>query len=138
MKITRQGSANWQGTGNNGKGTVSTQSKVLDNAHLSFKTRFENEVGTNPEELVGAAHAGCYSMKLSFVLADLGYTATSIDTIATVTLADGAITAVHLDVRAQILNMTDHQFQEAALNAKENCPISKLLNAEITLKAVLV
>ena len=138
MKIVRQGSANWQGTGMEGSGTVSTQSKTLDGAKLSFKSRFDNQAGTNPEELVGAAHAGCYSMKLSFVLAELGYIATSIDTVATVTLEDSGISSIHLEVNAQIQNMTDAQFQEAALNAKENCPISKLLNTSITLKATLV
>jgi osmotically inducible protein OsmC len=138
MKFTRQANANWQGTGMEGKGTVSTQSTTLDKAQLSFKTRFEEGVGTNPEELIGAAHSGCFSMKLSFVLTDMGFVPTSIDTIAKVTFEDGKITLIHLDLKAKIDGINEEQFQDAAQNAKENCPISQLLNAEITLTAALV
>jgi osmotically inducible protein OsmC len=138
MKFTRQANANWQGTGMEGTGTVSTQSTTLDKAQLSFKTRFEEGVGTNPEELIAAAHSGCFSMKLSFVLTDMGFVPTNIDTNAKVTFDDGKITVIHLDLKAKIDGISEEQFQEAAKNAKENCPISQLLNAEITLAATLV
>ena len=138
MKFTRQANANWQGTGMEGKGTISTQSTTLDKAQLSFKTRFEEGVGTNPEELIAAAHSGCFSMKLSFVLTDMGFKPTNIDTIAKVTFEDGKITLIHLDLKAKIDGISEEQFQEAAINAKENCPISQLLNTEITLNAVLI
>ena len=137
MKFTRQASANWKGTGMEGVGTISTQSTTLDNAQLSFKTRFAEGVGTNPEELIGAAHAGCFSMQFSFLLNEAGFTADNIDTIAKVTFEDGTITKINLDLTATIPNITEEQFQTSALAAKEKCPISKLLNAEITLTAVL-
>lgn len=138
MKFTREASANWQGTGMEGKGTISTQSTTLNQAQLSFKTRFENGVGTNPEELIGAAHAGCFSMKLSFVISEAGYTPGNIDTVAKVTFEDGKITAVHLDLTATVAGMSEDDFQKAAQNAKENCPVSQLLKAAITLDAKLV
>ncbi|MES2518553.1 MAG: OsmC family protein [Bacteroidota bacterium] len=137
MKFTRQASANWKGTGMEGVGTVSTQSTTLDNAQLSFKTRFADGVGTNPEELIGAAHAGCFSMQFSFLLNEAGFTADNIDTVAKVTFEDGTITKINLDLTATIPAITDEQFQAAALAAKEKCPISRLLNAEITLTATL-
>lgn len=137
MKFTRQASANWKGTGMEGVGTVSTQSTTLDNAQLSFKTRFADGVGTNPEELIGAAHAGCFSMQFSFILNELGFTAENIDTNAKVTFEDGTITTIHLDLTATIPGITDEQFQEAATTAKGKCPISKLFNAAITLTATL-
>ncbi|GAB2615055.1 OsmC family protein [Emticicia sediminis] len=137
MKFTRQASVNWKGTGMEGVGTVSTQSTTLDKAQLSFKTRFADGVGTNPEELIGAAHAGCFSMKFSFVLNELGFTADNIDTNAKVVFEDGKITHIHLEMSASIPNISEEQFQEAALNAKANCPISQLFNAEITLTATL-
>lgn len=137
MKFTRQASANWKGTGMEGVGTVSTQSTTLDNAQLSFKTRFAEGVGTNPEELIGAAHAGCFSMQFSFLLNEAGFTADNIDTIAKVTFEDGTITKINLDLTATIPNITEEQFQGTAMAAKEKCPISRLLNAEISLTAVL-
>ncbi len=137
MKFTRQASANWKGTGKEGVGTVSTQSTTLDKAQLSFNTRFADGVGTNPEELIGAAHAGCFSMKFSFILNESGFTAENIDTNAEVLFEDGTITNIHLDLTATIPNITDEQFQEAALAAKVKCPISLLLKAEITLTATL-
>lgn len=138
MKFTRRANAIWQGTGMEGTGTISTQSTTLDKAQLSFKTRFEEGVGTNPEELIAAAHSGCFSMKLSFVITDMGFVPTSIDTITKVTFEDGKITLIHLDLKAKIDGISEEQFQEAAQNAKENCPISQLLNAEITLAAELI
>lgn len=138
MKFTRQASANWRGTGMEGVGTVSTQSTTLDKAQLSFKTRFADGVGTNPEELIGAAHAGCFSMQFSFLLNEAGFTADNIDTNVKVTFEDGTITTIELDLTATIPNITNEQFQETAMKAKEVCPISKLLKAEITLTANLL
>lgn len=138
MKFTRQASANWQGTGKEGKGTVSTASNVLNKASLTFKTRFADEAGTNPEELIGAAHAGCYSMKLSFVLNEQGFTADNIDTKASVTFEEGKITTVKLEVKAKVPGINEEQFAAAAKNAKENCPVSLVLNAQIELDAQLV
>lgn len=138
MKFTRQASANWKGTGMEGVGTVSTQSTTLDKAQLSFKTRFADGVGTNPEELIGAAHAGCFSMQFSFLLNEAGFTADNIDTVAKVTFEDGTITKINLELTATIPTITDEQFQATALAAKEKCPISRLFNAEITLTAALV
>lgn len=136
--MKRTASAEWKGTGKEGKGTLSTQSGVLKNNPYSYVTRFENEPGTNPEELIGAAHAGCFSMKLSFVISGAGFTPDSINTTATVTLENGAINAVHLDVKAKIPNASEAQFKEWAEDAKKNCPVSKLLNANITMDAQLV
>ncbi|MBP7166690.1 MAG: OsmC family protein [Bacteroidia bacterium] len=137
MKIIRRASATWKGTGKEGSGTVSTQSTVLNNTQFSFGSRFEEGVGTNPEELIGAAHAGCFSMKLSFIIVAAGFTADSINTNAKVTLEDGKISAIHLDVKAKVPGMNADQFATAANDAKANCPISKSLNAEITMDAAL-
>ncbi len=138
MKFTRQASANWKGTGMEGVGTVSTASTTLNKTQLSFKTRFADGVGTNPEELIGAAHAGCFSMQFSFLLNEAGFTADNIDTNATVTFEDGTITTIELELKATIPNITNEQFQETAMKAKEVCPVSKLLKAEITLSANLL
>lgn len=138
MKFTRKASATWAGTGMEGTGTVSTQSTVLDKANLTFKTRFADGIGTNPEELIGAAHAGCYSMKLSFVLNEAGFTAKSIATEASVLFEDGAITEITLTVNAEVPDMTAEAFATAAEDAKANCPISKSLTAKIVLNATLV
>lgn len=124
-----------------GKGTVSTQSGVLSEAQYGFNTRFEEGPGTNPEELIGAAHAGCFSMALSNVLGEAGMTAERIETTATVSLekqGDGfAITAVHLDLTASIPGASEESFREAAEKAKAGCPVSKLMTAEITMTAKL-
>ena len=138
MKFVRQASANWKGTGMEGVGTVSTQSTTLDKAQLSFKTRFADGVGTNPEELIGAAHAGCFSMQFSFLLNEAAFTADNIDTNVKVTFEDGTVTMIELDLTATIPNITNEQFQEIAAKAKEVCPISKLLKAEISLIANLI
>ena len=138
MKFTRQASANWKGTGMEGVGTISTASTTLNKTQYSFKTRFADGVGTNPEELIGAAHAGCFSMQFSFLLNEAGFTADNIDTNAKVTFEDGTITTIQLDLTATIPNITNEQFQETALKAKEVCPVSKLLKAEITLNANLL
>ncbi len=133
----RRASATWKGTGKEGTGTVSTQSTALNNIQFSYGSRFEEGVGTNPEELVGAAHAGCFSMKLSFLIVADGFVAESINTSAKVTLDQGKITTVDLTVNAKVPGMSAEQFEAAAQNAKENCPISKSLNADITLNATL-
>jgi lipoyl-dependent peroxiredoxin len=140
--MQRKSSAHWTGGLKDGKGTVSTQSGVLKETPYSFSTRFENGIGTNPEELIAAAHAGCFSMALSAQLGNAGMTAESIDTNATLTLdktdAGFSITAVHLDVKVKIPGADQAKFDEAAQNAKKGCPVSRVLNATITMDAKLV
>lgn len=139
--MKREGSAHWEGDLKSGTGTVSTQSGALDDQPYGFNTRFEDGKGTNPEELIGAAHASCFSMALSMILGEAGFKPDSIDTKAIVTLdkqSDGfAITAIHLDVKASIPKASESDFSEAANTAKENCPISKVLDADISMKATL-
>ena len=139
--MKRTGSAVWQGGIRDGKGTVSTESGVLDGAQYSFATRFEDGKGTNPEELLAAAHAGCFSMALSKQLGDAGLTAESINTTAAVRLektdAGFSITKVHLDVTARVPGADAAAFETAANNAKAGCPVSRLFNAEITMDARL-
>ena len=139
--MKKTGSAHWEGTLKEGKGTVSTESGALKESPYGFNTRFENASGTNPEELVGAAHAGCFSMAFSMLLGEEDFTAESIDTDAAVTLekqGDGfAVTKVHLTMRARIPNIDEAKFREIADKAKSGCPISKLLNADISLEASL-
>lgn len=135
-------SAVWRGGLKDGTGRFSSSSAALADLPYSFKTRFEGEAGTNPEELIAAAHAGCFSMALSKILADAGMAPEQIETQATVTLEqkDGgfAITRSHLDVRVKSPGATDAAFQDAAGKAKAGCPVSKVLNAEITMDATLV
>ena len=139
--MVRKASAEWRGSLKEGKGTISGESGALVNLPYSFKTRFENEKGTNPEELIGAAHAGCFSMALSAQLGGAGITPESIRTTAAVTLekvGEGfSVTAVHLDVSARIPGADRAAFEKAANEAKAGCPISKLLNAKITMNARL-
>jgi osmotically inducible protein OsmC len=139
--MQRKASAVWQGNLKGGKGTISTASGVLSNTQYSFSTRFEEGIGTNPEELIAAAHASCFSMALSAQLGEAGLTADRIDTTATVTLEKNAVgwevSTSHLDVRAKVPNATEDSFETAANNAKGGCPISRLLNAKITMKASL-
>jgi osmotically inducible protein OsmC len=139
--MKRKGSAHWEGGIRDGRGTVSTDSGVLAEAQYSFSTRFEDGKGTNPEELIAAAHAGCFSMALSKQLEDAGMKAESIDTTAAVTLektdAGFTITKVHLDVTARIPGGDQSAFETATNNAKAGCPVSRLLNAEITMDAKL-
>lgn len=129
--------ANWKGSGKEGSGTLTSKSKVLENTSYDFRSRFEDGTYTNPEELVAAAHAGCFSMKLSFVLGAAGFTPDSIDTKCTITLENGTITSSHLEVIAAVPGIDAAKFSEAAAEAKANCPISKLLNTEITMEASL-
>ena len=139
--MQRKGSAVWTGDLKSGRGTVSTPSGVLEEARYGFATRFEDEPGTNPEELIAAAHAGCFSMALSMVLGQSGMVAERIETTATVSLerqGEGfAITDVHLDLSARVPGAEAEAFRQAAETAKENCPVSKLLNARITMSARL-
>ncbi len=136
--MKRSATAIWNGSGKEGKGVLSTQSTVLSKTQYSFGSRFENGVGTNPEELIAAAHAGCFSMKLSFVLNAAGFTADEIHTDCTVTLEDGSVTSSHLVLKAKVPGIDKAKFEEAAADAKANCPISKLLNTAITMEASLV
>jgi osmotically inducible protein OsmC len=138
MKFTRKASAAWKGSGKEGNGNLTTGSNVLDKTPYSFHTRFEDgEKGTNPEELIGAAHAGCFAMQLSFLLNEADFTATSIEVAANVTFEDGVITNIGLNLEGDVPNIGAEQFQQIAQNAKEVCPISKLLNTEIELKVTL-
>lgn len=136
--MKRTANAVWNGSGKDGKGILSTQSTTLKNAQYSYKSRFEEGVGTNPEELIAAAHAGCFAMKLSFVLQGLGLTPESLDVQGEVTLDNGAITQSHLTLKAKIPGINSDQFKAAAEEAKLNCPVSKLLNTQIILDASLV
>ncbi|MGI8733695.1 MAG: OsmC family protein [Pyrinomonadaceae bacterium] len=139
--MKRSAAAEWKGGLKDGKGTISTDSGVLTNTQYSFSTRFEDGKGTNPEELIAAAHAGCFSMALSGQLGQAGLTAESIRTTASVKLektdAGFAITSVNLDVKAKIPGADQQAFETAANNAKAGCPVSKVLKAEITLTASL-
>ena len=139
--MIRKASAVWQGTGKDGKGQLTSDSGVLSSTPYSFKTRFENEKGTNPEELIAAAHAGCFAMALSGQLGNAGLTAQSLEVTATVTLekleAGFTVTEVALDLLAKIPGAPKDKFETAANNAKAGCPISRLLNAKISLNARL-
>lgn len=141
MSIDKSASAHWSGGLKDGKGTISTQSGALEAQPYGFNTRFEDKPGTNPEELLGAAHAGCYTMALSMILGEAGLTATSLDTKAIVSLdksGDGfSITKVHLILRGVVPGADDARFDECANKAKVGCPVSKLFNTEITLDARL-
>ncbi|HAQ74175.1 OsmC family protein [Stutzerimonas nitrititolerans] len=140
--MKKTASAVWQGDLKTGKGTISTQSGALKDNPYGFNTRFEDAPGTNPEELIGAAHAGCFSMALSLMLGQAGLTAERIETRAEVTLdkeGEGfAITAIALTLEARIPGADEAQFQQIANQAKEGCPVSKVLNAQISLSATLV
>jgi len=140
--MVRKASAVWKGSLKEGKGTISSESGVLSNTAYSFSTRFENAKGTNPEELIAAAHAGCFTMALSAQLGNAGITPESLETTASLTLdkleAGWTVTKVHLDVTAHIPGADKAAFDKAAENAKAGCPISRLLNAQITMSARLV
>jgi len=142
MKINRTGSAQWKGGLKDGKGAISTQSGALKDYPYGFASRFEGKQGTNPEELLGAAHAGCFTMATSLMLGEAGFTADEMNTTAQVTLEqDGGgftITHVALTLRAKIPNIDEAKFQEITAKAKAGCPVSKLFKAEISLDAKLV
>lgn len=129
--------AQWKGSGKEGSGTLSSKSGVLKNTSYDYKSRFEEGSHTNPEELVAAAHAGCFSMKLSFILGANGFTPDSIDTKCTVTMDNGTVTSSHLEVKASVPGIDQAKFEECANEAKGSCPISKLLKAEISMEATL-
>ncbi len=135
--MKRNATAVWNGSGKEGKGVFSTQSGFLKNLSYTYATRFENAVGTNPDELVAAAHAGCFAMKLSFVLGNAGFTPDSLNVTCTVNLDQGAIIESHLDLKAKVPGITAEKFAECANEAKATCPISKSLTAKITLDAKL-
>lgn len=136
--MKRIASAHWEGDLKAGKGNLSTQSTVLDKTQYSFKTRFEDGAGTNPEELLAAAHAGCFTMALSMAISQAGFTVNALDTIATVTLEGLDITGVHLSVKGSIPNIGAAQFSEITKGAEQNCIISKALKVAITSDAQLV
>ncbi len=138
MAIRRKANARWEGSGKEGTGVLTTASGVLQQTQYSFNTRFADGIGTNPEELIGAAHAGCFSMKLAFVLQAAGITAQSIDTQAEVVLDNGAITDIHLTVRVSAPGVEAEAFTAYAEDAKQNCPISKLFNTNIHMDAQLI
>lgn len=142
MKINRKGSAVWSGGLKDGKGAISTESGALDSYPYGFAARFEGKKGTNPEELLGAAHAGCFTMALSLILGEAGLTASEMNTTARVTLeqVEGgfSITAVHLTLNARIPGVDQKKFEELAGKAKAGCPVSKLFKADITLDATLL
>lgn len=132
----RKATAVWNGSGKDGKGHLTTQSSTLNQTQFSYKSRFEEGVGTNPEELVAAAHAGCFAMKLSFVLNEAGFTPDELHVDCTVTLED-SITNSELTLKAKVPGITKEKFEECANNAKDNCPISKSLSGKISLNASL-
>ena len=135
--MVRKATAVWNGSGKEGNGTVSTQSTVLNKAQYSYNTRFADGIGTNPEELIAAAHAGCFTMKLSFVIGEAKQTPESLETTCEITFENGAVTKSHLIVKGKVPGMSDSDFQAAVKNAEQNCPISKLLKAEISSEATL-
>ena len=135
--MKRHATAVWNGSGKEGNGTLSTQSTVLQNTQYSYNSRFEDGVGTNPEELIAAAHAGCFTMKLSFVLGAAGFTPDRIETDCTIALENGVITTSHLQVTASVPGITKEEFDKAAEEAEKECPVSKVLNLEISMEAKL-
>jgi osmotically inducible protein OsmC len=130
--MKRTASAHWEGDLKAGKGTVSTQSTVLDKSQYSFGTRFENGKGTNPEELLGAAHAGCFTMAVSAGLGQAGFTPTALDTIATITLENLTVTGSHLEIKGKVPGISKEKFEEIVKGAEQNCVISRTLSVPIT------
>ncbi len=135
--MKRNATAVWEGSLKEGDGRLTTQSGVLSNTKYSFKTRFESEVGTNPEELVAAAHSGCFTMQLTAFINEAGFEVTSIETKCDIDFQNGSIVSSHLTVNAKIEGIDNDKFQELVTKAEKNCPISKLLNTEISSEATL-
>lgn len=135
--MIRNATAIWKGSGKEGNGNLSTQSGVLSNVQYSFNTRFAEGKGTNPEELIAAAHAGCFTMKLSFTLNEAGFTADTLETKCDITFENGAVTKSHLTVKGTVPNIEEAQWNESVKKAEQECPISKLLNTEISSEATL-
>lgn len=136
--MIRQATAVWNGSGKEGTGHLTTQSTVLSETQYSFNTRFADGVGTNPEELIAAAHAGCFTMKLSFVLNEKGFTADKLRTTCKLTFENGVISKSHLVVEGAVADISEDDFQAAVKEAEENCPVSQVLKAEISSEASLV
>lgn len=135
--MKRKATAVWQGTGKEGKGHLTTQSSVLKETQYSFSSRFEEGIGTNPEELIAAAHAGCFSMKLSFNLTAAGFPPEKLETACVINLENGAVTESALTLNASVPGISQEEFDKQVEDAKLNCPISKLLNTSISLSATL-
>lgn len=138
MKFTRKAITKWEGSLKEGKGNITTESSVLNGSQYSYKTRFEKEFGTNPEELIGAAHSSCFTMQLSYLLGEAGFIPKNLETEAEVTFEDGNITQVHLKVNGEVERIDKKKFEELAIKAKNTCPVSKLLKAKIILSANLI
>ena len=139
--MKRKVNAIWKGGGADGNGVLSAQSGAFEKMPYSFKTRFENDegkLGTNPEELIAAAHAGCFNMKLSFVLNEAGYSPEELNTDAVLTFEDGKILSIELNLSAKVSDVSKDEFEELAEDAKKNCPISGALNCDITLNPTLI
>ena len=136
--MIRTANAVWNGGGKDGKGHLTTQSTVLNKTQYSFNTRFENGIGTNPEELIAAAHAGCFAMKLSFVLGAAGFTPETLDVTCEITFENGAVTKSHLILKAKIPGISKDVFDASVADAEKNCPISQLLKTEISCDATLL
>ncbi len=135
--MIRKATAVWQGSGKEGKGHLTTQSNVLNQTQYSFNTRFENGIGTNPEELIAAAHAGCFTMKLSFNLTAAGFIPDELETVCHITLENGSISLSHLVLKACVTGIETEKFDELVKDAEQNCPVSKLLNTKITVEYTL-
>ncbi len=135
--MKRTATANWKGSGKEGKGHLSTQSTVLNQTQYSFSSRFENGIGTNPEELIAAAHAGCFTMKLSFSLGEAGFTPDELETKCQITFENGAVTKSHLILAAKVPGISNSIFANAVTDAEKNCPISQLLNTDISVEYTL-
>ncbi len=135
--MKRNATSVWSGSGKEGKGTLTTQSGTLNNTQYSYKSRFEEGTGTNPEELIAAAHAGCFNMKLSFVIGNAGLTPEKLETTAVINFVDGVLTESHLKVIAKVPGITKEKLDECVKDAEENCPISKVLNLKITSETTL-
>jgi len=135
--MKRFATANWKGSGKEGKGLLASQSNVLNQTQYSYSSRFEEGIGTNPEELIAAAHAGCFSMKLSFVLGAAGFAPDNIDTRCDITLEDGTIKLSHLTVKAAVTGISPEKFEEVVADTKAGCLVSKLFNCEISVAAQL-
>jgi osmotically inducible protein OsmC len=136
--MKRRATAVWNGTGKDGNGNLTTQSTVLNKTQYAFNSRFAEGIGTNPEELIAAAHAGCFTMKLSFVLGEAGYTPQELNTDCIITFENGVISASHLVLKASVPGIDKENFEECVKEAELNCPISKLLKTSITVAASLV
>ena len=135
--MKRNATAVWKGSVKEGAGTLTTQSKVLDNSQYSFKTRFEDGIGTNPEELIAAAHSGCFTMQLSAYITEEGFEVESLETKCDVDFQDGSVVGSHLTVTGKVKDISEDKFQELVSKAENNCPISRLLDTKITSSATL-